>query len=310
MEEVKKYAYGYLRVSTEEQVDGTSLSVQKREIEKYAETQNAEIVGWYEDDGITAKHARRPELQRMLDDAHKNKGRIDFVIVYNLSRISRNLESYAKDIGYRLAACGVHLRSTTEPIDETPTGNLMRNIALSFHQFDNDTKSKVVTDNMKAVAENGWWQSQPPLGMIMEKVPIGKGGKDNKMKYRNVLAPDTKDGLSDKIATILNMFSTGNTTFMEVLRHAHKLNIRGKNGKLLASSTLERMLYQAAYCGYIRSKELTGYELKKANWDGIISKAVFDRNQANMKGDKRLFAPQPDETYPLKPMLKSRLYHL
>ena len=302
MEDIEKTGYGYIRVSTEEQVDGASLLNQRQEINKYADQHNIKIIGWYEDDGVSAKTANRDALKTMLTDAQNNKGGVDFVIVYNLSRISRNLESFAKDIGYRLASYGVNLRSTKEPIDETPAGKLMKNIAIAVHQFDNDTKSQTTSDNMKVVASQGWWQSKPPLGLVIEKVPIGKG-RDNKVKYRNVLKPDKRDELGDKVAKALTIYSLGNVTFMETLQYAHKLDIRGRNGELLTDSTLEHLLQNSAYCGWISSKKLTNDELVKANWDGIISRDIYERNQAIMSGDKRTFRPQPDETYPLKNIL-------
>ena len=152
-DDIRRVAFGYTRVSTEEQVDGASLENQRRFIQKYADEHNIEIVGWYTDAGISAKTAHRPQLQVMLEDLNKRKGEIDYVIVYNVSRISRNLASFSKDIGYRMASCGVTLRSTQEVIDETPTGRFMLNIALSMHQLDNDIKSQTVKDNMSLLAK-------------------------------------------------------------------------------------------------------------------------------------------------------------
>jgi site-specific DNA recombinase len=102
MENIKRNAYAYIRVSTEEQVDGASIPNQIRAIKRYCAEHNIEIVGWYEDDGKSGKTAKRDELQAMLADALVNKGKVDHIVVYNVSRISRNLESYSRDIGYRM----------------------------------------------------------------------------------------------------------------------------------------------------------------------------------------------------------------
>lgn len=116
---VKRVAFGYTRVSTEEQTYGASLENQRIAIQKYANQNDIEIIGWYTDAGISAKTAHRPELQKMLADIAKRKGRIDHVVVYNVSRISRDMTSFFNDIGFILAKCGVALRSTQEVIDES-----------------------------------------------------------------------------------------------------------------------------------------------------------------------------------------------
>ena len=101
---VTKKSYGYTRVSTEEQVaDGNSLINQRKAIEKYAKANNIEIVGWYVEEGVSAKTAHRPELEKMLKDCREHRGEIDHIVVYNISRISRNISSYYREIGSMLA---------------------------------------------------------------------------------------------------------------------------------------------------------------------------------------------------------------
>ena len=63
---LKRTAYGYTRVSTDEQVPGASLENQRLAIQKYANENNIEIVGWFSDPGYSAKNANRPELKKML----------------------------------------------------------------------------------------------------------------------------------------------------------------------------------------------------------------------------------------------------
>lgn len=60
-----------------------------------------EIVGWFEDLGVSAKTAHRPGLQKLIKTAKEHRGEIDQLIVYNVSRISRNVKSYMSDIGKR-----------------------------------------------------------------------------------------------------------------------------------------------------------------------------------------------------------------
>jgi site-specific DNA recombinase len=299
MENIKRNAYAYIRVSTEEQVDGASIPNQIRAIKRYCAEHNIEIVGWYEDDGKSGKTAKRDELQAMLADALVNKGKVDHIVVYNVSRISRNLESYSRDIGYRMAGLGITLRSTLEAIDETPTGKMMLNISLTIHQFDNDIKSQTVKDNMKMVASQGWWQSQPPFGFKIGKVQISSQS-NVKAKYRNILVADTANMTSEKIAKVLTKYSLGNMTFIETLKYARAIGLKGKKGGEFSDSTLENMLKNAAYCGYICADNLTDGKMVKGQWDGLISHKTYIQNQRLLSVGKRTFNPLKKETYPLK----------
>lgn len=147
---------GYIRVSTEEQAQGLSLDNQKEAIANYAKFHNIKIVRWFEDPGISAKTARlRPGLQTMLQHIIKNKGEIDVVVVYDLTRLSKDMMSFSGDILPILSSSGVSIESTREPVDDTPIGKFIMNLGISFAQLDNDTKSELVKDNMKTNAKNG-----------------------------------------------------------------------------------------------------------------------------------------------------------
>ena len=59
---VKRVAFGYTRVSTEEQTYGASLENQRIAIQKCTNQNDIEIIGWYTDADISAKTAHRPEF--------------------------------------------------------------------------------------------------------------------------------------------------------------------------------------------------------------------------------------------------------
>ena len=67
-------AVGYVRVSTEEQVDGHSLDAQRREIARYCEHDGHELQRFYADEGVSAytdKIDKRPQLRALLADAER-----------------------------------------------------------------------------------------------------------------------------------------------------------------------------------------------------------------------------------------------
>ncbi len=301
---IRRTAYGYTRVSTDEQVPGASLENQKSAIQKYADRNNIKIVGWYEDPGFSAKNARRPGLQEMLESIKQNKGKINFVVVYNISRISRNMESFFGEIGQRMAKYGTTLRSTQEVINETPFGKCMLHMALTFHQFDNDIKAMTVKDDMAFLASQGWWMSQAPIGLKMKPIFTGEYTKDGKKKYHNTLEIDNKNNVGENIRFLLNRFSEGDIIPADLVRLAHRVGVNGKNGKPITLNTMLGILKQTVYAGYNSSKKMLGGELTKIrDFDGLISLETFNKNQRILNGEKKTLVVNDNAIYPLRKLL-------
>jgi len=79
------YAFGYLRVSTEEQ----TILNQRIAIKKWASDNNYEILEFFEDASISGKvpAVNRPAFREMLEIVRNEQ--VDAVIVYELSRVGR-----------------------------------------------------------------------------------------------------------------------------------------------------------------------------------------------------------------------------
>lgn len=79
------YAFGYLRVSTEEQ----TILNQRIAIKKWASDNDYEILEFFEDASISGKVAaiNRPAFREMLEIVRNEQ--VDAVIVYELSRVGR-----------------------------------------------------------------------------------------------------------------------------------------------------------------------------------------------------------------------------
>jgi len=299
MQPDKIKVFGYKRVSTEEQVDGMSLHTQELAIRNYADANGFELVEIYSDEGLSAKTAKRPQLQKMISDIIQAKG-IGVLIVYNLSRLSRNLQSFSRDIGYYLSKQEVTLYSTQENIDDTPQGMMMKNLALTLHQYDNDFKAKVTRDNMGLVAQEGWWQSKIPYGYSAVKVPIGLKTRDGKVKTRLTLEPDNSHEIAVKISLFLNRFSQGDITQTELINYAASIGLKSATGDRLAPQSIKNMLTHIVYAGYIKNKH-TGNELIKAKHEGLISFETYQRNQDILRGVRQIStSPRFTNEYPLK----------
>ena len=78
----------YVRVSTKEQTENLSLSTQLRTCEDYCRRQGYEVLERFHEEGESAKSTDRSQLQNLLTYCRVNKGRVHFVVVFNLTRFA------------------------------------------------------------------------------------------------------------------------------------------------------------------------------------------------------------------------------
>ena len=67
-------AVAYIRVSSQDQVDGHSLEAQIRAIQEYCRSRGWELVAVYREEGKSAHTdsiAKRPRFRQLLDDSSK-----------------------------------------------------------------------------------------------------------------------------------------------------------------------------------------------------------------------------------------------
>lgn len=162
----------YCRVSTTDQVQNLSLSTQQAACEAYCAKNGYAVDRVFIDAGESAKTTQRPAFLDLLSHCRARKGQLHAVIVYSLTRFSRNSADHHAIAGL-LRGLGVALRSVTEPIDDSPTGKLMEAILAGFSQFDNDVRAERVTAGMRAAAARGRWVWIAPLGYRNADARVG-----------------------------------------------------------------------------------------------------------------------------------------
>jgi DNA invertase Pin-like site-specific DNA recombinase len=153
----------YVRVSTKEQTENLSLPTQLRACEEYCCREGFEVLARFKEEGESAKTTDRTELQNLLKYCRTHKGKVHFVVVYNLTRFAREKYDHFA-LRAHLKSLGISLRSATEPIDDTSTGKLMEGVLAAFAQFDNDVRSERTRAGMRAALELGRWTFPAPLG--------------------------------------------------------------------------------------------------------------------------------------------------
>ncbi len=149
----KRFAI-YLRVSSEEQLDGYSLDAQRDILLQFVEARGGEIVKIYEDPARSGKNALRPEFQQMIRDAED--GVFDVIAVHKLDRFSRSLLdtlTYLK----RLNDCDVAFVSATEQFDFTSAiGKVVLAILAAFAEWYLDNLANEVRKGKFQRAASGY----------------------------------------------------------------------------------------------------------------------------------------------------------
>src|SRR5439155_11739320 len=84
----------YCRVSSKEQIEGTSLESQELACGEFARSKGIEIQRVFVERGESAKFADRTELLELLDYCRKRKGELDVLLVWKLDRLARNVNDH------------------------------------------------------------------------------------------------------------------------------------------------------------------------------------------------------------------------
>ena len=111
----------YARVSTIG--TGQSPEMQLRELHEYCDRRGWQIAGEYTDTGISGAKDSRPELNRLMADAHRR--RFDIVCVWKFDRFARSVSQLLRALE-TFKALGIEFCSYSEQLDtSTPAGKMV-----------------------------------------------------------------------------------------------------------------------------------------------------------------------------------------
>jgi DNA invertase Pin-like site-specific DNA recombinase len=111
----------YARVSTTN--NGQDPTMQTRELREYVERRGWQLAGEYVDVGISGTKETRPELDRLMTDAHRH--RFDAVVVWKFDRFARSVSHLLRALE-TFKAQGIEFVSFSEQLDtSTPAGKLV-----------------------------------------------------------------------------------------------------------------------------------------------------------------------------------------
>lgn len=150
----------------------TSLESQRAICSAYIASQQHK--GWtefaksYDDAGRSGANLTRPALQELVTDIEL--GLIDIVLVYKLDRITRTLLDFVRLIDF-FEKYDVVFVSITQNFDTSDSmGRLIRNILLTFAQFEREIASDRMRDKKMIMKQRGFWTGgDPPLGYDLKR---------------------------------------------------------------------------------------------------------------------------------------------
>lgn len=267
----------YVRVSSEEQVKGTSLENQDDLCRAYCQNKGIEVVGIYREEGASAKTAKRAEFLRAIEYCRKNKGKVSAFVVYKVDRFARNTEDHFY-VRKMLINYGVTLHSVTEPIGNNPAEKFIETVLAGSAEFDNAVRTQRCIDGMAMRINQGISPFKPPIGYECQHARKRDEKKNGPDKPDAILFPIIQKGLK--------AFSTGNYSQAEMMVIFDKLGLAevrgGKTTPQFVSKIFNR--YLKFYAG-ILINPWTNEEIQGLHKPMITKKELF-KIQTLLSGKK------------------------
>ena len=234
-----KHGIAYCRVSSKEQIEGTSLESQELACREFARNKGIAIQRVFTGRGESAKFADRPELLEVLDYCRKHKGEVDALLVWKLDRLARNVTDHF-NIKATLLKYGVQVISVTEPIDSNPEGKLLETILAGFAQFDNDVRAMRTVQGMRKKLQDGLFPWNPPLGYRI----VTKGEK-------KTVPDEPTEPLFGLLQKAWKTFATSAYTKAEMLRLMANWGIVTRKDEPLTAQSLDNFFRNPYYAGIL-----------------------------------------------------------
>jgi DNA invertase Pin-like site-specific DNA recombinase len=135
----------YARVSTS---NGQNPETQLRELRDYCSRRNSDLPCEYVDVGISGSKEKRPELDRLLLDAHHR--RFDAVVVWRFDRFARSVSHLLRALE-NFRSLGIEFVSLSEQVDtSTPTGKMVFTVLGAVAELERN----LIVERVKAGIRN------------------------------------------------------------------------------------------------------------------------------------------------------------
>ena len=259
----------YIRVSTQEQkLHGLSLDAQKMKLEQYAEEHNMRIVEWYVDEGVSGRKLirKRPELQRMIQDAEK--GRFNRIIFIKLDRFFRSVAEYHECMK-RISP--VIWSTTEEQYDlTTANGRMLVNMKLTIAEMEADQTGERINIVNDYKVQTG----QPLTGSM----PFGFKIDHDTNTGRKMIVKDSE--VQDILEDTIRFF------FMHQSLRKSLLYMKAKHHISMAYNTIHRLFTNTLMCGEYRGNP--------SYTEGYVTKEEFEKMQSIIRRNVKEYSANRD----------------
>lgn len=162
----------YARVSTANH--GQDVTVQTRELRQFAEARGWKFAGEYVDTGISGTKDSRPELNRLMADAHKR--RFDVVCVWRFDRFARSVSHLLRALE-TFKALGVDFVSFSEQMDtSTPAGKMVFTVLGAVAELERSLIVERVRAGLRNARAKGKRLGRPRKSFDLSKVAALRSG--------------------------------------------------------------------------------------------------------------------------------------
>ena len=274
-----KTAILYTRVSSADQVAGTSLETQEKDIRDWCRRNGYDVLSHFQDAGESAKTMDRPGLLEALDAARKQ--RASAVVVWKLDRLSRDTRD-CLGIRASLAKHGCELVSLAEPAGSDPMGQLVSTIMFGVAQFDNEERGRRCRRGMEETTSKGGWVFREVLGFRL--------ARSGSLPILEPVPP-----LSNIIAGVLREFIAGAITKSQGVAALKLAGIKANAAHYIFTNPI--------YGGIIRSKLGGPGRDIKAAFPGLIAPEEWYKLEYKLTPPKRQAHTNNNDAFPLTGIL-------
>lgn len=267
----------YARYSSHNQNE-QSIDGQIMECEKFAKSNNYNILGTYIDRAKSGTKDDREQFQKMLKDSEKKLW--NGIVVYQLDRFARNRYDSAT-YKARLKKNNVRVLSARENINDDASGILMESVLEGMAEYFSVELGQKVKRGMKINADNCYYNGGTvPLGFKLIEVDSNVKNASGKIVKKKKFALD--DETAPIIKRIFNMYLE-NSTMAEIIRYLNSRNFKTAYGNEFGKNSIRAILTNKRYNGVYsyQSKDVKNAIPK------LIDDNTFENVQNKMKTNKK-----------------------
>ena len=275
MEEERKVAGIYIRVSTEDQArEGFSLGEQEEKLKQLCDYKGYEVYKVYCDAGISAKDMEhRPKFQEMLKDM--KYGKINYIVAYKLDRVTRSVRDLEELIS-QLEKYNTYLVCDRDDVNtSTANGRFFVRMLTVLSQLEIEIVSERTKFGLNGAIKSGHLPGQVALGFK----------KDGNRK--TIIDPAT----APIVKRVFDLYLQGKT-FLQISNIFNEEKVLNKNWK---DTHIERIINNRLYMGdyemYKRLKEWKNVEpvIYMNVVDPIIPRYIWEECQAQKIINQRTY---------------------